>query len=397
MLAIKIAPIEWINSSRDKRELSVLRELGIEVLVVAKGKPEEHRSKKEIDGFPVLLLSTRPLGRTKFLVPLNRIISIFIWARTIRSLKADILSGRNIIGTWIALISTWFRNPRNRPVIVYDSHEMFSVWKENPSLFYRLGVYISEKVFTRKCAFTFIPNDAGADLLQKKYHLQERPVVVRSIPEHWIIDEKEVQECRKYYLDMSNGSNVSFLVIYHGMVFPNRGIEAMIEAVQPLTDVAAIILGDGSEEYINNLKDKVHTLGLDNRVIFHQAVNHSDLKNYLRAADVGVVAVKAKTKSYYYMLPNKFFENIQSENPVIVSDYPEVRNIVRKYNIGILIDPDSIQQLTKAILILKEDKALYETLRKNTVVAKEELCWENEKMRLKIAYTKALERYKENT
>ena len=88
------------------------------------------------------------------------------------------------------------------------------------------------------------------------------------------------------------------------------------------------------------------------------------------------------------MLPNKFFENIQSLTPVIVSNFPEVSKIVDEYNIGIKVDPNSIAEIIEAIEKMRYDKILYATFKSNLKKAKEELCWEKEKKVLEQAYEK---------
>ena len=99
-----------------------------------------------------------------------------------------------------------------------------------------------------------------------------------------------------------------------------------------------------------------------------------------------MVTVIPAVKSYYYMLPNKFFENIQSETPVIVSDFPAVGTIVDQYEIGIKVDPEVPESIAAAICRMREDKEFYRTCKENLKQAKEELCWENEKKALLEAY-----------
>jgi len=53
-------------------------------------------------------------------------------------------------------------------------------------------------------------------------------------------------------------------------------------------------------------------------------------------------------------------------------------------------DPANVEQITKAITKMKEDKAFYATCKENLRLAKEELCWEKEKEKLKAAYREIL-------
>ena len=71
-LFLKISPGGFVQASRNKRELSVVRDLGLATLVMTKG---ELRGNTVIDGWAVLELSTRPLGGSPGLVHLNRLAS----------------------------------------------------------------------------------------------------------------------------------------------------------------------------------------------------------------------------------------------------------------------------------------------------------------------------------
>ena len=78
-LVLKISGNEWRNFSRDKRELSLYRELGSEVRVMAKGDPHDKGRREEVESFQVYRYSTRPLGQC---IPIFLIwcVSLFIWA-----------------------------------------------------------------------------------------------------------------------------------------------------------------------------------------------------------------------------------------------------------------------------------------------------------------------------
>ena len=102
-LVLKIAANTWENASRDIRELSVVRELGANVIVMAKG--ERTGEWENVRDFPVYRMSTRPLGRR---VPnfLNRAISVFKWARHAAKFNPDVISGHELIPLFIGLLSS---------------------------------------------------------------------------------------------------------------------------------------------------------------------------------------------------------------------------------------------------------------------------------------------------
>ena len=88
------------------------------------------------------------------------------------------------------------------------------------------------------------------------------------------------------------------------------------------------------------------------------------------------------------MLPNKFFENIQALTPVICSDYPAIQPIVEKYGVGVTCNPNDVIALNDCVERMRTDSSFYNICINNLRKAKEELCWEKEKIILKTALLK---------
>ena len=181
-----------------------------------------------------------------------------------------------------------------------------------------------------------------------------------------------------------------FLVMYHGAITRDRGIESLLEIVTLNPNVCVVVLGNGEQSYIDGLKTQACELGIYSRICFHPAVPIEELWQYVGAADVGMITIPAVVKSYYYMLPNKFFENIQSEVPVICSNFPAIEPIVKKYKIGVTCDPTNVNEINNCVEKMRADKTFYTQCKKNMKIAKQDLCWENEKKVLNAAYMRVI-------
>lgn len=116
------------------------------------------------------------------------------------------------------------------------------------------------------------------------------------------------------------------------------------------------------------------------------AVEYTELWKYVGAVDVGMVTIPNACQSYFYALPNKLFENVQGLTPVIGSDFPEIKKIVEAYKVGMVCNPDDLSQINECIEIMRNDKQKYEEYKRNLEKAKQELCWEREKDKLKYFY-----------
>lgn len=392
-IVLKIVGGTWENASRDMRELSVVRELGADVIVMAKG--EKTGVQELINGFRVYRMSTRPWGKY---CPksINRLVSVFTWAAQASQFNADVISGHDLIPLFIGWMSTHFQRRIPNTKLVYDSHE-FTIYTGKKSKLHRKCIKYLERFLIKKTAFTIEVNHYIAEEIQKIHHLKHMPIVVRNIPEKWQVDMQTCQYMRQeiikaFGLSKKNREHREsfFLLAYHGYIRPERGIEILIEVLSLNHNLYLFLLGDGENSYIKTLKSLAEKKGVGNRILFHNAVPQSELWKYLGATDVGMITIQAAWKSYYYMLPNKLFENIQAETPVICSDFPAVQKIVEQYKIGLTCNPQSPVAINQCIDTLRLNPEFYQACKKSLKVAKEVLCWENEKKVLYEAYQKVL-------
>lgn len=385
MLLLKVCGGTWESASRDIRELSVARELGADIEVVAKG---EHTGTIDtVAGYKVNRVSTRPLGN-HVSKRMNRIVALFVWANFVRKFDADIISGHDILGLSIGFMSNIGK--KRKAQLVYDSHEFEIKKSAARGAMAAFMIMHLERFLMKKCAFTIMVNDSIADKVREIHKQESRAIVVRNIPTNWCIDKKEIEKTRKNVLETLGLDNETFIVMYHGALFRDRGIENMLKATAQLENVCAVILGNGEKQYIDELKKLCDELNIGKKVLFHKAVSHEELYKYVGAANVGAVILLPVVENHVFALPNKLFENIQSLTPVIVSNFPELGRLTDKYGIGLKVNPSNINEIADAIEKMRTNKQFYHKCKENLVVAKNELCWENEKRGLKEAYEKIL-------
>ena len=113
-----------------------------------------------------------------------------------------------------------------------------------------------------------------------------------------------------------------------------------------------------------------------------------ELWKFIAAADVEAVIIENKNASYYYSLPNKLLESVQALTPVIGSNYPEIKAVIEKYNVGITCTPEDQDSINKSIEYMINNRDFMERCRINCASAKQELCWENESKILGEAFKK---------
>ena len=384
MKMLKIHAGTWENASRDKRDLSAAIEAGFDVAVMAKGESGDKMRQTEIDGFKAYLCDTRPLKKLPNSV--NRIVSAIKWSGYIRKYRADVLNCHDLVALQIGWLSTWFMRKRSRPKLVYDAHEFEVARNKERGKASAWVIQHTEKFLMKRADLNMMVNDSIAEETARIHGLESVPLVIRNICNNWELDRQRIILRREQLLQKMGLAEDTFLIMYHGVIMPGRGVECLLETVRLNDRIALVILGNGTQSYVSGIQEQIQLKGVANRVLVHDAVSHEVLWEYVGAADVGMVTVQNVCKSYYYMLPNKFFENIQSLTPVICSNFPEVSRLVNEYEIGLTCDPSDPIDVNEQVEKMRTDKAFYHSCKQKLAKAKEELCWEREKEKLISAY-----------
>ncbi len=273
------------------------------------------------------------------------------------------------------LPATFLAARLKRKKIVYDSHEYFT---ELPELRYRRFTrkvwLFFEKKMVPKVDRAYTVCGSIASEYKEKYNIPFE--VVRNVP---IRNTKDIPPPKQYFIWPPN-----HVILYQGAVNMGRGLELAIQTMAYLDNTTLIILGSGT--IIEELKQLVNDLDMQNKVILPGRIDKSYLKYYTRKADLGISLEEDMGLSYRYALPNKLFDYIQAEIPVLVSDLPEMKKIIKTYQVGeVLIgrQPENLAKVFKEMLFDKEKRAVWKT---NLGKAAKQLCWENEAQKLEAIF-----------
>ena len=168
--------------------------------------------------------------------------------------------------------------------------------------------------------------------------------------------------------------NVPKVILYQGWLNYSRGIDKAILAMKSIDKAELWIAGGGPLE--SEFRELAKHNGVDDKVKFLGKLSPEELRKITPKADVGLSIEENNGLSYYYSLPNKISDYIQSRVPVVVSNFPEMTNIVNTFGVGEIIENHSPEHLAEKInFVLTNGKAHY---LHNLTVAADELCWENQ-------------------
>lgn len=148
----------------------------------------------------------------------------------------------------------------------------------------------------------------------------------------------------------------------HGMA---HALETLLAAMQRLQthpeggDVRLLLLGDGARK--PELQQEAQRLGLIN-VRFVGTVPKDQVARYWSLLDASVIHLRS-TPLFTTVIPSKLFECMGMGLPVLHGVAGESADIVEREGVGIVFEPENVDQLVDALLRLKSDDALRARLR----------------------------------
>lgn len=134
------------------------------------------------------------------------------------------------------------------------------------------------------------------------------------------------------------------IVVYAGSLYPDRGIEHIIELAEIYTQAQFIVLG-GPLVQKHNYEKIVKSKGLDN-LNFIGRVPQSQVKNYLYAADVLLMIWSKTVPTIDYCSPLKMFEYMASGRIIVGHGFRTIREVLTDQISAYLADPESFEELS---------------------------------------------------
>jgi len=365
------------NPSRVLREANTLVDHGVfqKILIFAlwdSGLKEEEKYSEGIDVQRIKLRTKR--FPTNIVFQLLKYIELII--KIILRLKSKEVTVVNCHGLGALPIGVILKHLK-RIALIYDTHELET---ETHSLrgIRKILSKLTERVFIGFSDVIIVVSDSIKEWYENTYG-KNNVVVVRSFPYKKWINRRRSNILKNTF----NISDNEVLFIYQGKFAYGRCIETLLNVFSRLNyDKHIVFMGYGQlEEMIKDFAQRYKNIH------YHPAVPPDEISSYTKSADVGINLTDNSCLSRYYALSNKLFEYLNSELPVIVSDFPERGRFVDEFSCGWKIrvkDKVSEESVYNFINELTKD----EIVQKKENVRKLEniFIWENEEKRLLNVY-----------
>jgi len=278
--------------------------------------------------------------------------------------KKDILLANDLD----TLLPNYLISVLQRKKIVYDSHELFT---EIPELidrpFTRKTWGRLEQWIVPKLQNTYTVCQSIATTYNQAYNTSFK--VVRNLP----VQKKTNPG------SLGIDSAGKKIILYQGAINMGRGLEYFIDCMQYLDDFIFVLVGSG--DILSQLQTRVAEGGLEQKVFFLGKKLPEALFKITPLADIGISAEEDLGLNYRFALPNKIFDYIQAEVPILVSNLPEMKQIVLQHKVGELIKETQPKKLAAQI-----QEMVHVDFSEALNSAKKTLTWEGEKEQLALVF-----------
>jgi len=382
--------LDLLYPSTDPRvykEAKSLVNKGYDVTVVCwMHKDAGHPIREDYEGIHILRVPhSMPPGSTSRMARAPGYIELLgSMQKAIRSIRPHLVHSHDTD----TLLEGWAASRSLRVPLIFDSHEDYPAMVQPILPLLSKVTTLEERLLVPGADHIIAATEGIGD----KFRKMGVPVTVvyNARPEEDLpqVDSAGLDTLRKRF----TLSEDDFVVGFIGMVSSTRGLDVLIRSL-PLTEdrgIKALIVG-GPKEYVEELKDVATDEKVSERVILSGPVPYKEVMNYYRLMDVGVVLFQP-LPNHFVTAPNKLFEYMSCHIPMLMSDFPEYRRILKdELEAALFCDPEDPKDVARAINRLRSDPQLVKRITKNATRLEElHYTWEIQAEKLLKVYESLL-------
>jgi glycosyltransferase involved in cell wall biosynthesis len=278
------------------------------------------------------------------------------------------------------LLANYLVSKVKKVKLVYDTHEYFTEVPElveNPTK-QKIWETLEGWIFP-KLKNVYTVNESIAQIYRAKYHVAVN--VVRNVAPTF----SPLEIKNRPQLDLPTDK---FIIILQGSgINKKRGAEEAVESMKWIEGALLVIIGGG--DVLESLKQQVELNSIGHKVRFLPKMPYAEMMQYTCNADLGLAIDHTDVLNHKLALPNKFFDYIQAQIPILATDLTEVKSLIQQYEIGFILDTtlnaENLSQKIKEIMHL--DSVHVKQLKENLKRAKQQENWTVEVEKLKGIYS----------
>ncbi len=355
----------FTNDNRVHKTARSLAEAGYDVTVMAL-KRGDVKVREEMDGFKI-----RRIELMSDLLPDGKIFSVFRLAELVTKTfnngdRFDICHCNDFEPMIVA--SLWKKqNPSLK--IVYDTHE-YAREKNGLNGLKKLFVRSVEPLLIKNADEVITVSEGIATEYRRLFGLEKVNVIYNA-------PHKEKTNRRDLLQKNLGIGREKKIFLYQGGLAKGRGVELLIKSFERLQETNAVLVFMGYGDLITKVQEAADR---ETNIYYHPVVPYDEIVAHTSSADFGLLSVENVCLSYYYCMPNKMFEYIHAQIPIITTNLHDCKNLIEEEKIGLVIPEFTVDKTVETIEeALKIDTAQFAP---GLRAAKEKFHWAIEEKKL---------------
>jgi len=185
------------------------------------------------------------------------------------------------------------------------------------------------------------------------------------------------------------------ILLYIGTLADWQGLEVVIKALPKILEQQAVrlqIVGRGRSRQRKLLAKQIRKLGIEQHVIIQPAVPHHEVPALITDADICIAPLRLNDRNVTQgACPIKVLEYMASSRPLIASNMPIVRELLREDVDALLFSPNDPDDLARQVAALLNDVELSKRLAESASErALTKFTWHESQKKLVKVYEKLL-------
>jgi len=188
------------------------------------------------------------------------------------------------------------------------------------------------------------------------------------------------QACRAKLGLESNRTIIGYVGRFQTMHM-EKGIPELVEAMAALSSLNGseplLVCVGGPMDSVPKYLKLANRMGVpERRLKFIDHVAPADVPYWIRAFDIAVAPFPTTEHFAYFMSPLKLFEYMAAGVPIVATELPSVREVLRHGENAWLVEPDEKNALAKGITRIIEDAALKAKIAAEAEQSAKQYTWE---------------------
>jgi len=269
----------------------------------------------------------------------------------------------------------WVANERVVFFVAFCHKPIIWDWHELPTPFLGRGyMKFLLRVLMKRCKAVVHANPERIDYIDSVRGLsnKKRQFVIRNYPNFNDADKQTDEKFATFKLWLGDDD----CVYLQGAGSEVRcGLES-VRGIMAIDGLKAVVVGKFDEKLKRQLQEEFDG-ELERRMFFTGMVRQKMTPHYIRCCKVSLVLYRKTRPNNYYCEPNRMFQSIINECPVVVGINPPMKSLVEKYNFGVVLKDDGsdVEGITAGLKeALSKHNKIIEDIRKN----KDKILWNSQ-------------------